>query len=866
MSHPAEAARFKILIAEDSRTQAERLRYILEQDNYEVSVAGNGRVALEAMSSFQPDIVISDVNMPEMNGYELSRRIKADPALRDIPVILVTTMSEPEDVIRGLECGADNFMLKPYDVRYMLGRVRYALVNREAHADDPALGVRIVFNGERHFITADRLQILNLLLSTYEAAIQRNKELVHSKETLVSRSTEIGMANRFLDSVIENIPHMMFVKSADDLRFVRVNQAFEALTGFSRNDVLGKSDRDFFPPEQAEQFIDKDRVVLANGACDAFDEQIQTRHRGVRTLRTRKIALHDEHRQPRFLLGISDDVTEKIARENEILRLNEELAQSMAAADAANRAKTTFLATMSHEIRTPMNGMLGMLELLSLSKLDDEQRSTLAIVRESSASLLRIVDDILDFSKIEAGQLEIVPEVASARQILDEVVRMYSGAAASKGLSFTTHLDEEISPAVWVDPLRLRQILGNFVSNALKFTSRGSIDIEARRVGHAGDTEDIRFIVRDTGIGISVDNQRKLFQPFSQGNAQAARRAGGTGLGLSICRRLSEMMGGAIEMDSKLGHGTTMSFTLPVRIAAREEALRVKTERPSEGDALLAQPRPAPAVAQAEAERTLVLLVDDHPTNRALLLRQLNVLGYAAQAAEDGHAALAQWRTGRYALVITDCEMPGLDGYELARSIRMIEADGGAARTPIIAFTAHALAGEADKCFLAGMDDCLTKPVDLRSLRTKLDRWLPIPTTRVHPASSPDAALATAELPPLDLSLLAEACGDDASASIEMLEFFQRTNLDDAAQLRQAITAQDLGRMRRSSHRMIGAGRMLGAHDFVNACEHINRASHTGDMDAVNAGLDEFERQMSRLSECVDGLRSQHEQGGPLVV
>ncbi|MEK6210803.1 MAG: response regulator, partial [Pseudomonadota bacterium] len=476
----------KILIAEDSPTQAQRLRHILEQQGYEVGVAANGRLALEMAPQFRPALIISDVVMPEMDGYELSRGIKADSALRDIPVILVTTMSDPQDVIRGLECGADNFVLKPYDERYLLDRVRYVVLNRQMRRpEDAGMAVEIYFNGQRHFITADRLQILNLLLSTYDAAIQRNKELTRTQEELQSlntrldaANTELHAANRFLDSVIENIPDMIFVKDAADLRFVRFNRAGEELLGYFKDDLFGKNDYDFFLKEEADFFTSRDREVLARGVMeDIPEEPVRTRSKGNRILHTKKIPILDEHDRPRYLLGISQDVTEQKEKEREILRLNAALEQRAAEVEAANRAKSTFLATMSHEIRTPLNGVLGMVELLGLTRLDAEQRTTLEIVRESGKSLLRIIDDILDFSKIEAGRLEVRPEAASIKEVIEGVHKIYSGNASSKGLLLKHSADPRISPTVWVDPWRLRQILSNFVSNAIKFTSKGTIEI-----------------------------------------------------------------------------------------------------------------------------------------------------------------------------------------------------------------------------------------------------------------------------------------------------------------------------------------------------------------------------------------------------
>ena len=706
----------RILIAEDSPTQAQRLQYILQQQGYDIAMAANGRIALELVEKFKPILIISDVNMPEIDGYELARRVKAHPDSHNIPVILVTTMSDPQDVILGLECGADTFVLKPYDEQYLLGRVRYVLANLEMHRDhDVGMGVEIYFHNRKHFITADRLQILNLLLSTYDAAMQSNKELKHSKETLEKRSAEV---------------------------------------------------------------------------------------------------------------------------------------------DAANRAKSIFLATMSHEIRTPMNGVLGMLELLSLTKLDAEQRKSLGIVRESGKSLLRIIDDILDFSKIEAGKLDINPEVASLNEVVQSVQNIYSGVASSKGLLIRRSVDPQISPAVLVDSMRLRQILNNFVSNAIKFTPKGgSIEIIAELIERADGEDRVRFAVKDTGIGISTLNQQRLFQPFSQADGDTARRFGGTGLGLTICRRLADLMGGAVEIVSELGKGTTINLTVSLPIADAKDLPVVDVDSTLKlMHSTTRMRRMAPSAEVAEAERTLVLLVDDHPTNRVVLSSQVRTLGYAVQSAADGNEALELWKSGRFSLVITDCNMPEMDGYELARSIRGLETGSASNRTPIIACTANAMDGEAEICFAAGMDDYLVKPVELSELLKKLDQWLPIPR---QSSKSPATPVRLVEDPPatapIDRSVLAGISGGDAATEREILIDFRRLNDEDAAMLKRGVTTSNNPQVIRATHRIKGASKMIGALGLARVCEHIEHASRVNDWTSIKASMATFQDEWMRLNAYLDG-------------
>ncbi len=541
--------------------------------------------------------------------------------------------------------------------------------------------------------------------------------------------------------------------------------------------------------------------------------------------------------------ALQQESAEHQAARSEVAELNRDLekrvAERTAELETANRAKSTFLATMSHEIRTPMNGVLGMLELLGMTSLDAEQRKTVGIVRESGRSLLRIIDDILDFSKMEAGKLEVRPEVASVKQIVHRVFSIYSGNASSKGLLLKFSTDPRISAAVWVDPVRLQQILNNFVSNAVKFTNKGEIDIRAKLVERTEGEDVVRFSVKDTGIGISLENQKRLFQPFMQADADTSRQFGGTGLGLSICRRLAEMMGGTIEISSELGHGTTMWFTLLMPIASPADIPKTDSEGLPELLNISIGNRSAPPdIEEAAATGKLVLLVDDHPINSIVLVRQVNTLGYAAETAENGLVALNKWRSGRYAFVITDCNMPEMDGYSLARNIRAEEAANGLKHTPIVACTANALGGEAETCLAAGMDDYLVKPVNLAELMKKLDHWLPLPAN----SRAPDAA------PPLDRAVLDTVSGGVAAIEQDLITVFRHVNEEDTATLRNAVAARDVLQVTYASHRIKGASRMIGAMELATVSERIEAASQAVDWIEIDANMVTFDGAAKRLA------------------
>jgi len=603
-----------------------------------------------------------------------------------------------------------------------------------------------------------------------------------------------------------------------------VNKQMEALTGCTRDELIGAPFKNYFTdPERAEAGIE---LVLSEKKVTNYELTARARDGTETMVSYNATTFYDRDRKLQGVFAAARDVTER-------KRLDRALEEAKEAAEASNRAKSVFLSTMSHEIRTPMNGVLGMLELLSLSKLDAAQRDTLDVVRESGTSLQRIIDDILDFSKIEAGKMEVRPEAASIVATLESVRNIYSENATSKGVLLKCSVDPRISPALLVDPMRLRQILNNLVSNALKFTDRGFIEIKAELKERAGGAERVRFSVKDTGIGISPDNQTHLFQPFVQAGGKTAPHFSGTGLGLTICQRLARLMGGSIEMESELGIGTTMILELSLPIAD-PRALAIADSVTSRNwlSASAKTRREAPDIAQAQSEGTLVLLADDHPTNRSLLLRQVNMLGYAAESAQDGIEALTKWKSGRFGILITDCNMPEMNGYELTRSIRELESASGGKRVPIIACTAIALEGEAEACLDAGMDDYLAKPVALKELAKKLDRWLPL----VQAAA------------PLDREVLSAICGDDAAAERDILTDFRRANDADAAKFQLALAARDAQQITLASHRIRGASRAIGAIALAAVCERLERAGRAGDWQAIEVDIGAFQLERERLN------------------
>jgi CheY-like chemotaxis protein len=325
---------------------------------------------------------------------------------------------------------------------------------------------------------------------------------------------------------------------------------------------------------------------------------------------------------------------------------------------------------------------------------------------------------VLDFSKIEAGRLELEETAFSLSGLADGVLPAFQQEAATKGLALEVEIVPGSNDALVGDPTRVRQILFNLVGNALKFTEHGSVRIHLATAPLGGGRVSLVLAVTDTGIGLSAEQCAKLFQPFAQADSSTTRRFGGTGLGLSIVRRLAQLMQGDVAVESALGVGSTFKVTLTLRAAPADSPLKELT-RPRAG--LLSAP-----TLPADASPPRVLVVDDHPVNRRVLVRQLELLGLAADTANDGGEALEAWTQQNYAAVLADIHMPGMDGYALVRCIRASEAERHKDRTPVVAVTANALKGEEERCLAVGMDAYITKPVNIYRLRDTLARWLPV--------------------------------------------------------------------------------------------------------------------------------------------
>lgn len=530
-------------------------------------------------------------------------------------------------------------------------------------------------------------------------------------------------------ALFSTIPAPVWLKDPNGA-FLACNPAFERMVGAKEAEIQGKTDFDFTDRATAEFYRANDRKAVASGSHCTNEETLKFASDGYEGIfETTKTPMYASNSQLIGVLGIAHDITERkqLLSELETHRANlekkvsartHELLVARDAADAANRAKSTFLSNMSHELRTPMNGVMGMIELALRRAVDPVQADQLSKAKKASQHLMCIINDILDLSKIDADRLQLEQTEFRLGEALENLVSMMGPQATQKGLRLLVHLDEGLPKRHFLgDLLRLEQVLLNLVGNALKFTERGSISINASLIEEGPEIAVVRWEVTDTGIGIDPKVQDGLFDAFQQADNSTTRKYGGTGLGLAISQRLVHLMGGEIGFASQPKQGSTFWFTirlkpcLPAAVAAHPEV----------------SPDSAEARLSAQYCGALILLAEDEPINQEVSRDLLERAGLLVDVANDGKTALALARQKHYAAILMDMRMPNLNGVDATRAIR---ADSLNSATPILAMTANAFSEDKDECLQAGMNDHIAKPVDPEVLYKTLLRWLEQPEKR----------------------------------------------------------------------------------------------------------------------------------------
>lgn len=572
-----------------------------------------------------------------------------------------------------------------------------------------------------------------------------------------------------------------------------------------------------------------------------FERERRARQQAEAVLEAKSLDLFMQHQE---LLQVNSTLEQRIQERTA------ELAAAVKQAEKASSTKSEFLAKMSHEIRTPMNGVLGMLEALSLTALDNRQKELLNVARDSADSLLSLINDILDFSKIEAGRLGVESINFDLTDLLDSIIQLWTPRAAEKKLELSLYIDPDTPRWLVGDPTRLSQIVTNLISNALKFTTQGRISIQCDVLTPEGmDPCMLRFSVQDTGVGMSEDVCKRLFTAFEQADGAATSRVyGGTGLGLAICKQLAQLMDGEITAESTPGSGSCFVLILPFNIG-----VATVTETPV---AAMSQPE--------QCSKHHLLVVDDNETNRRVALAILEHLGFTTSFAADGQEAVNMIQNGssNFSMILMDCHMPVMDGHEATQSIRAWERATDRKRTPIVAVSASAFQEDRDNCAKSGMDDFIPKPVTLKSLQDAITKWLSASTNSstqsvamlTTPPEKSVSDSSSKELPEhlFDLEQFNEMKMITGAQFAPLLEKFFIDSKLQIKGMREAAQANDAESMRKCSHKLKGSSGSIGAKVLSKVCHRLEDRARSGNIDGADEAVESIDM---CLDEVIVALR-----------
>lgn len=635
--------------------------------------------------------------------------------------------------------------------------------------------------------------------------------------------------------------------------FLTVNETLAKILNMPKEDIEGASTRILFSSEEEyESFGMIFYPALMRGESVSYEMERLMPNGEKRWFQITATAINPGPIEAMKTVWIGNDITE-------LKHLQIELQEQKLRAEEANRAKSAFLANMSHEIRTPLNGVIGMLSLLGSSSLDEEQKEYVQIAHSSAEALLFLINDILDISKIEAGRMEFDMVDFSLSDILEDFSRSFAIAAEKKGIKFTLDLSEDLPLCLKGDPGRLRQVLINLTGNALKFTEKGSIELSVELVEEEKDEAVIKFLVKDTGIGIPRDKLDLLFKKFSQVDASISRKFGGTGLGLAISKRLVELMGGRIGVESQAGKGSTFWFTVRLKkgsvdagagACAGEDTLKVARQ---------AEARPAGDIRL----RGRVLVVEDNPVNQKVVAGLLRRFGLRAEVVTNGKEAVEVLEMIPYDLVLMDIQMPVMDGISATRAIRQRDSRVINRQVPIVALTAHAFQEEISRFIAAGMNDYLPKPIERQRFIEVLTKWLPVCSEEVsEEGTEKDGGRGTkrwqsgdcSEEKVFDRDDFLERTMNDRELGRQVLEMFLDTGSELLASLEKAISDGDGQEIMRLSHSLKGSSGNVGAKRLSEFALVIEKIAEEGDLGGVVERFDKLKKEFELFSQ-QDGVR-----------
>ena len=709
-----------IIIAEDSQTQAESLKYVLEGFGYRVLVGNNGEIALSLIKKEKPLLVITDIIMPVMDGHELCRYIKADKNLNDVPVILLTSLADANDVIKGLESGADSYIMKPYTKKYLLSRIKNVLANRHLLVRDKSdKALDMVFAGKSYSIDSNPSQILNMLLSTYESAVQRNLELVTKESELVALNSSLHRKvderkkeltsqlaekkesenvlkkseRKYRDLVDNALTGVYIANTEGELLFA--NDAMRSMLEYgSFEELLSVNTRNIYKyAEDREKLLS---ILDVSGEVSSFETELNTKTGNTKYV-ILSVKLANE-----ILSGTILDITERKQLEERNKKYELELIEAMEKAMELEKLKTAFLANMSNEILTPMNTIMGFSELLDNPDLPNDKLLHFSEqINTSSNTLVNLIDNIIDIAKVESGEVRIKLSECKINHLLLDLFAWFDNEIKEKGKEKVylrlKRASKDKDFAILSEPYRLRRILSNILENAVNYTDSGKIEfgysiLNGESGGKATSQEQmLQFFVRDKGKGISKEKLDLIFDRFRYSDDSYTKQFEGAGLSLPISRAYVELLGGKMWCESVEGEGSEFCFTIPCK------TVEAKPGKPDFA-----------VIPETNWENINILVAEDVESNYRFIETVLKRSKARLLWSKNGKEAFEKFKENKNIdLILMDMRMPLMSGFDAVIKIRKINKE-----IPIIAQTAFAGTDDKELILDTGCNDYISKPID----------------------------------------------------------------------------------------------------------------------------------------------------------
>ena len=783
-----------ILLVEDDGPSRFYASTLLKKVTDKLFTAENGAKGLEIYKKEKPDIIVSDIGMPVMNGLTMSEKIKAiDPKAQ---IILATAFDNRESFIRAIDIGISQYILKPLKKESLLKAVERVkkVIKLEKEIKDQYDHIQKLSGAVEH--SPSMVIIINEEIIEYinpkfqEITGFPEEELVGKDISFLLERAEAGNSNdtsKKISEFYDRIRNSKQIEWQNDFIFRKKdNEKFWASVSVSS--VIDSEEKYTHSVIQMEDITER---VMAQMELQNAHDQLELR------VKERTAELSEAN------VKLEEEIEVRKRTEHD-LRLAKE------AAEAANKAKSSFLAKVSHELRTPLNGIIGLTSILLGTDIDEKQEKFLKMVRQSANNLLKIINDILDYSKIESGKLTISKSPMSIEDVIDSTVQLHEHSFRQKGLGLEVEIDENIPESVMGDPDRRRQILVNLISNALKFTEKGEVAVRSKLIKSNEDKVTVRFSVSDTGIGIPKNKVGELFKSFSQIDGSFTRKYGGTGLGLSICKELVVRMGGKINVKSNPGEGTAFYFDVPFEIARVEEK-ETKIEKREVKE----------IAARCPDFQANILVAEDSIINQEVIKQVFSYKNWNVMMASSGREAVELFESMDFDVIFMDIQMPEMDGIKATEMIREREKNGE--HVSIIGLSAHGFDIQKDECIAAGMDYYIVKPIDWEKVFSLICRIKGYD----HDKSKKD----------IDVPKLINTIGGNKVVLKRIIDYFINNIPSEMEELNKAIENKDYYSLKRKAHKMKSE---LGNFHAVKSVDIAKKLENMGENKNIEKAYDHY--------------------------